>query len=209
MHLARRYLLCVGACLALTVPAHAACQLTNGTFDTNITGWSGGASAFNGAVGNPAGSAEVGPLVSANICQGFVQCIPMAAGDVCSLSAEVFIPVGQPSNGNETIQYTYFSDPLCATAIGFSPIPSVPGSIQGTWQGINLPATVAPPGTQSAQIVLNLCTGATGGLTGNWDNVVSRAPAVVSVPTLGGVGLGALALALAGCAFIVTRVTRR
>lgn len=195
-------------CIAASNSAEAACPISNGDFASSTTGWLGGLLTFDNAVGNPVGSAHVGP-VNANTCQGISECIPFTAGESCSLSAQVFFPAGQPADGIAQVHYIFSSDTTCTSAIAFSTIMTAPSSVQNTWEQFTTPPALAPPGTQSTQVILDVCAGPTNGLSANWDNVASTAPSVVTVPTLSGAGLALLILGLAAGALVAFRATHK
>jgi hypothetical protein len=175
----------------------------NGSFTTDVTGWSNFAT-WDGTLGNPVGSDRVGPITaggSGMTCgNSLSSCLPVNAGNQCTLSAEAYVPVGQPTGGQGALSYLFYSDAGCSTFLSQSTVPSVPGTQQGTWVPLTTGAVTIPVGAQSARISLNVCAAANTSMTINWDNVVSAGLQQEPVPTLGSSALlvfGAI-LALAG-----------
>ena len=175
------------------VPAHGQCPAApNGSFTTDVTGWSNFAT-WDGALGNPVGSDLVGPITaggSMSCGNSLSSCLPVHAGDSCTLSAQAYVPTGQPTSGIGELSYLYYSDAGCSTFLSQSTVPSVPGTQQGTWVPLTTGAVTVPAGAQSARISLNVCAAANTSMSINWDNVVS-AGVQEAVPTL---GTGALLL---------------
>jgi hypothetical protein len=174
----------------------------NGSFTTDVTGWSNFAT-WDGTLGHPVGSDRVGPVTaggSMTCGNSMSSCLPVHAGDQCTLSAEAYIPAGQPANGETELSYMFYSDAGCNTFLSISSAPSVPGTQTGTWVPTTTGAVTIPVGAQSARISLNVCAPASTSMTANWDNVVSAGLQQEPVPTLGSSALlvfGAI-LALAG-----------
>jgi hypothetical protein len=189
--------LAVGA----AVPASAQCPaVPNGTFASDVSGWTNFAT-WDGSLGNPVGSDQVGPVNaggSTTCGDSLSACLPVTPGDNCTLSAQAYVPTGQPTSGLGELSYLFFSDGSCSTFLSQSSVASVPGSQQGTWVALNTGAVTIPAGAQSARVALNVCAAANTSMTVNWDNVVSAAQE--AIPTLGTKALvlfGAL-LALTG-----------
>ena len=183
-------------------PASAQCPVVaNGTFTSDVSGWSNFAT-WDGSLGNPVGSDKVGPVNaggSMTCGDSLSTCVPVTAGANCTLSAQAYVPPGQPTNGNGDVSYVFFSDAGCTTVLSLSTQATIPGSQQGTWVSLSTGKVTVPAGAHSAQVALNVCAPPGTSMTINWDNVVSAAYQEL-IPTLSTKGLllfGAL-LALAG-----------
>lgn len=189
--------------LIVPVAVRAVCPAApNGTFTSDVSGWSNFAT-FSGAIGNPPGSNQVGPVAAAGslTCgDSLSMCLPVNAGDSCVLSAQAYVPIGQPTSGNGYLGYLYFSDAACATLLSSSATAAFPGTTQGSWISGTTAPLVVPAGAQSARIYLNVCAAPNTSMTINWDNVLSSAqqPAapVAPTPVLDGKGLALLLVAL-------------
>jgi len=174
----------------------------NGSFTTDVTGWVNLAT-WDGTLGNPVGSDRVGPVSAGGSETCFnsqSSCLPVTAGNQCTLSAQAYVPVGQPTSGLGGLSYLFYSDAGCSTFLSQSTGANMPGTQQGTWVPLTTGAVTIPPGAQSVKISLNTCAAAGTSMTINWDNVVSAGVQQEPVPTLGSSALlvfGAI-LALAG-----------
>jgi hypothetical protein len=173
----------------------------NGTFATDVSGW-GNYATWDGSLGNPVGSDQVGPVNAGGLetCgDSLSSCLPVTAGDTCTLSAQAYVPNGQPTGGVGQLSYLFYSDGSCSAFLSASPAASVPGTQQGSWVSLNTGNVTIPAGAHSARVALNVCAPANTSMTVNWDNVVS-AGAQALIPTLspGAMLLFAALLALAG-----------
>ncbi len=199
------------AVLIVPVVAHGVCPaVPNGTFTSDISGWSNYAT-FNGSIGNPVGSDQVGPVTGTGggtTCgNSLSNCLPVSAGDSCTLSAQAFVPNGQPTSGFGELSFVFYSDPACSSFLSFSTMPQIQGTTQGTWTSLTTGPVTIPVGAQSARISLNVCATGTTSMTIDWDNVVSEAPAS-AIPTLGWTALAALGALLALAGVLVLRGVR-
>jgi len=207
MRISRVTVVAVAVVLAAgaAVPAGAQCpSVPNGTFDADVSGWANFAT-WNGSLGDPVGSDQVGPVNAGG--GGFTcgdslsSCLPVNAGDRCDLTAQAYVPAGQPAGGSGELSYFFYSDGSCSSFLSASAVATVPGSQQGSWVALDTGQVTIPAGAHSARIILNVCAPANTSMTVDWDNVVSAAYRA-AVPALGPRALllfGAL-LALAGLA---------
>lgn len=174
-------------------PALGQCPAApNGSFATDVSGWNNLAT-WDGTLGNPVGSDRVGPVSaggSTTCSDSLSSCLPVTAGDNCTLSAQAYVPPGQPTSGAGYLSYMFFSDTGCSTFLSLSSAATMPGSQQGTWVSLSTGKVTIPAGAHSAMIVLNVCAQPNTSMTVNWDNVVSGTFQEL-IPTL---GTGALAL---------------
>ena len=198
----------VVALAAGAAPASGQCPaVPNGTFASDVSGW-GNFATWDGSLGNPVGSDMVGPVNAggSEMCgDSLSSCLPVTAGDNCTLSAQAYVPTGQPTGGFGQLSYLFYSDGSCSTFLSASPVATVSGSQQGTWVSLNTGSVTIPVGAVAARVALNVCAPANTSMTINWDNVVSAAYQAV-IPMLSTKGLllfGAL-LALAG--FVALRI---
>lgn len=160
--------------------AGATCTVPNGTFDTDVSGWTN--ATFDGAVGNPPGSTVQSPRVANTCIPAFSLCIPFATGESCSFTAQVFFATGQPTDGNGLIRYSFFSDTLCTALLSDSTTATTSSSNQNSWISLATGPVVAPPGAQSAEAIVAVCSGPSGGLVGRFDNAVSSSPSGPALP---------------------------
>ena len=192
----------VVAVIGAAVPASGQCSaVPNGTFASDVSGWYNFAT-WDGSLGNPVGSNMVGPVNAGGsmVCgTSLSSCLPVTPGNNCTLSAQAYVPPGQPTGGSGQLSYMFYSDAGCNTFLSQSLAANVLGSQQGTWVSLNTGQVTIPVGAVGARVALNVCAPANTSMTVNWDNVVSGAYQEL-IPTLSTKGLllfGAL-LALAG-----------
>ncbi len=191
-------------------PALGQCPAApNGSFTTNVTGWNNLA-IWDGTLGNPPGSDRVGPVTAggSEFCvDSLSSCLPVTAGDNCILSAQAYVPPGQPTNGAGYLSYIFFSDDGCGTVLSVSSSATMPGSQQGTWVSLNTGKVTVPAGAHSAMIVLNVCAQPNTSMTVNWDNVVSG-DFQEAVPALGWSALAVFGTILALAGILALRSVR-
>ncbi len=191
-------------------PAGAQCPtLPNGTFTSDVSGWTNYAT-WSGSLGNPPGSDQVGPVTAggSELCgDSLSACLPVTPGNTCDLKAQAYVPNGQPTGGVGAVSYLFFSDGSCNTILSASAQATISGSQQGTWVSLDTGAIVIPNGAQSARVALNVCAPPNTSMTINWDNVVSAA-FVEPISTLGGKGLVLFGALLALAALVALRAAR-
>jgi hypothetical protein len=160
----------VGLALIFTT-ALAAEHITNGTFDSDVNGWSnygtGGTIAYSATMGHDAvGSAMVTNSSGGNTSVGAMQCvdIPTAAGtEYYTAEGWVYVPAGQPANFSYAyIRLRYYpTDDCTGTALG-SNLDSNQISTTDTWQEVErIAQTVAT--AESVQVRLYVRTSGAGG----------------------------------------------
>ncbi|MBS0591588.1 MAG: hypothetical protein JSR65_13250 [Proteobacteria bacterium] len=197
----------------LSSPMFASAQnlLANGTFDTNIAGWTATYANWDSthdANNNPHSGALqiVATSQSSNGGLSSSQCVPVTAGQSYTLSAQIILPAAFSTvPGNASLTVFWSANPTCAPSYTgqFSTTPVVwpgpVGNLNGldTWYGVSA-SQMAPPGTQSALVDLISYAQTTGGaFTADFDNVVFQ-PATTAVPAP---AMGPFALAL--CALLM------
>lgn len=184
--------------LSATCPA-----APNGTFDTDVSGWSN-YSVWASSLGNPPGSNQVGPITASasTTCGDAVSdCLPIAPGDECILSADGYFAPGQPTSGLSQLAYLYWSNAGCTGApVAVSAPATLPASTQGAWTAMKTGIFTAPAGVYSVEITYNVCAQAGTSVTSYFDNITSSPAPVVQIPALSPLTtfLLLLALALAG-----------
>ena len=191
------------------VAARANCPaVPNGTFDTNITGWTN-FGVWDGTLGDPPGSDQVGPVTAGGLTtygDALSTCLLVTPGDRCNLTAEAYVPVGQPTSGSGQLGYIYFSDAGCSTPLSLSATADLTGTTQGTWLPLSTGPLTVPPGASSAKVALNVGAAPNTSMTINWDNVVSAD--LSPVPMLDPRGLLLLGAVLAVAGALVLRGVR-
>lgn len=189
--------------------ASATCPAApNGTFDTDASHWVNN-STFTPGLGNPPGSDQVGPVSASTLVtcsDALSDCLPIAPGDQCILTADGYFALGQPSDGASYLEYLYYSDNSCATVIASSPAATLPGSTQNVWTAMDTGILIAPATAHSVRIAYNVCAQPGTSVTSYFDNVVSKAPPVAQIPTLSPLVAILLFLALA---LVATQLLRR
>ena len=130
--------------------------VVNGTFDSNVNGWSSRSAevtiAWNSADAD--GSPSSGSLLASNnamgaLDSGFVQCVDgLTAGAAYSFGAKLLIPSGGPA-GQSFLQIDWVSGAACTGTL-------ISGDVLGTTtQGVWVPVAfsdTAPAGTHSALV---------------------------------------------------------
>ena len=162
-------------------PVSAACTLPNGTFDSDVSGWSNFAD-FDAGRGNPPGSNHVGPVPISNSGNSWSDCMLVAPGDAFTLEAEVLFPTGENANAAAQLGILYYSDATCSSFLSLEVAPGVSNSVQEVWLPTSAGSVVAPAGAQGARISLNVIAGPTQTANANWDNVLLSTQPVESVP---------------------------
>lgn len=175
------------AVIAVIAPTPAAAiinALTNGFFDTTLNGWThlsaqvdvgwSSADANNSSSSGSAGLRDVDPSASASnlYWTALGQCVPATAGNTYHLSAETGIPSGQSTTGRLTVVISYYSGASCGgSQKGNSVFSPANHSADNTWHLIGSDS-VAPAGTQSAWITLDIQKDQAGGaFVGFFDDV--------------------------------------
>jgi len=151
--------------------AWATCPtVPNGTFDSNGAGWSNYA-IYDSFDGQPAGSLQVGPVGAGSCGDALSDCLPIAAGDDCLLTAEGFVHTAAPTDGWSYLDLFYYSDPGCSDFLSLSSSAALSSVTQGFWTAMTTGDSVAPATAQSMKIGYNVCSGSAP-LTSNVDNIV-------------------------------------
>lgn len=158
--------------LSATCPA-----APNGTFDTDASHWSNN-STFAPGLGNPPGSDQVGPVTANTLVtcsDALSDCLPIAPGDECILSADGYFAPGQPTSGLSQLAYLYWSNAGCTGAPAAVSAPAtLPASTQGAWTAMKTGIFTAPAGVYSVEITYNVCAQAGTSVTSYFDNITSR-----------------------------------
>ncbi len=200
----------VVALAAGAVPASGQCPaVANGTFLSDVSGW-GNYATWDGALGNPVGSDMVGPVNAggSEMCgDSLSTCVPVTAGASCAMTAQAYVPPGQPTGGAGYLSYLFYSDAGCNTFLSQSPVATIQGSQQGTWVSLNTGQVTIPVGAVAARVALNVCAPANTSMTINWDNVISGAYREL-IPTLSAKGLLLFAALLALVGLLALRAVR-
>jgi len=180
MHFKRQLLVAVLVVVVVLAGARvlsATCPTApNGSFDTNTSGWNN-YSAFASSLGDPPGSDEVGPVTantSTTCGDAYSDCLPIAPGDECTLSAEGHFEYGSPTNATSFLEYLYFSDNSCASLLNLSSPATLSSSTQGVWAPMVDRLVTAPATAHSVRLVYNLCAQPGTSVTSYFDNVVSE-----------------------------------
>ncbi len=188
--------------LSATCPA-----APNGTFDTDASHWSNN-STFAPGLGNPPGSDQVGPVTANTLVtcsDALSDCLPIAPGDQCILTADGYFALGQPTDGAAYLEYIYYSDNNCASPITSSPAATLAGSTQNAWTAMNTGILTTPVGSQSVRIAYNVCAQPETSVTSYFDNIASSPAPVVQIPALSPLTTFLLLLALALAAIVALR----
>lgn len=165
-------MLVISLTLALTVALALAYteRITNGTFDTDVSGWSdfytGGSIVYEASIGhNATGSAKVTNASGQDTSSGAMQCvdIPLSGGTpYYTVKGWIYVPAGQPSNFSHAyIRVQYYQTDDCKTGVG-STRDSNKISTAGSWQEVTK-ITQAPSGASSAHVRLYIRTTGSGG----------------------------------------------
>jgi hypothetical protein len=185
---------------ASAVSVRAAAQqnlLTNGGFASDIAGWSqgGGAtyawSALDANGSTTSGSASVtSTFPLGNVSTGLYQCLAVSPGQSYFLSSRARLPAGQASNGYVFTALTFNSEPGCNSAsylnAGTLSLtgPTTADGPFDTWRTVAA-STVAPPGSRSAIVTIEIVKAEAGGsLQAFFDDVVLDVVAVSAPKTL-------------------------
>lgn len=184
--------------------AFAANLLDNATFDQAADGYKG----YNPVTSEwkakdaddvaASGSLLVtNPTIGMN--SGAIRCVTsVAAGESYDLAGRILVPSGQTKKGSIGIFITWFAGPGCTGSqlgTGNSTFANI--TVNDTWQGVRSLAKVAPAGTVSARVYLNVYNDATavGPLAGYFDDlyfgpsVPAAPPAITSAaPPAGEIG---------------------
>jgi len=149
--------------------AGAANLVTNGTFNTNTSGWSSSGPGLQlvwtdlDASGSPSSGSALG---TATTNEGFsiVHCVAggIAGGARYDFSAKVRIPGYAVVAGSSAILVNWLSGPGCSGASTGSRTFST--AVQDTWVSLGEADLTAPAGTQSAQIVVRVWKTGVGGV---------------------------------------------
>jgi hypothetical protein len=112
---ARRFLLVILGAVVIAKPAAAGNLLPNASFDSDVSGWSGGFAAWSAE--DVAGSQSSGSLELQNTdvqgaTVGYV-CVPVTGGSSYAYGGEYLIEPGQAANGQISMQVRWFSDAAC------------------------------------------------------------------------------------------------
>ncbi len=181
--------------------------LSNSTFDSNLTGWTGIGSTFDGANGSPApGSARVsvvGLTPFSNTGDHFQQCVSVVAGSNYNVGGQI-LNTTLPAGGATGVGVIWFSDGACTTAIiaGLSTLVTTTGS----WQAVTGTLT-APVGALSATVQDYQTANATGGdVIANYDSLFFQLE--TPVPTMNPWWMTALGVFLAMAAGVAIRRRR-
>jgi len=165
-------ILAIGLVLVLTIALASAYteRITNGSFDTDVSGWSdkgtGGSIAYEASIGhNATGSAKVTNASGQNTSSGAVQCvdIPLSGGtSYYTVKGWIYIPPGQPANFSHAyIRVQYYSQDGCSGTLG-STLDSNSVTTVESWQEA-VKITLAPDSAQSAHVRLYIRTTGSGG----------------------------------------------
>ncbi len=137
----------------------------------------------------------------ANMNSGAVRCVgAVEAGKSYDLAARIFVPSGQQADGSIGLFVTWYDGPSC----GGNQLNGGNGAYanlatKDVWQGVRSLAKVAPVGTVSARIYINVYNkaGSTGPLSGYYDDIyfgptlTADPPAITSsAPAAGEIGKG-------------------
>jgi hypothetical protein len=181
--------------------------LSNSTFDSNLTGWTGVGSTFDGANGSPApGSARVsvvGLTPFSNTGDHFQQCVSVVPGTSYNFGGQI-LNTALPAGGGTGVGVVWFSDGACATPMiaGLSTLVTTTGS----WQGVTGTVT-APAGALSATVQDYQTADATGGdVTVNYDSLFFQLE--TPVPAMNTWWMAALGVFLAMAAGVAIRRRR-
>jgi len=160
--------------------------LTNGSFHSDISGWTAIASGTGTAAFSPLdaeGSASSGSIQTTNTSSAagqnynYTQCHGAIAGASYDFGGKVRVPLGQPA-GTFSVLLNFYGNAICSgsgigTADGSSRLDFTPS---GAWQGQSKTGLVAPGGTLSVSITLgNVKAGAGGATTAFYDDIVLAA----------------------------------
>jgi len=110
--------------LLLAAPAGAANLVTNGHFDTDISGWtlygteSTIARNLNYDMGTTpsVGSLEIETWISNGGLEGPIQCIPVSTPGTYSASAWVYVPSGQAPTPSQELDLDSYTSPDCTSS---------------------------------------------------------------------------------------------
>jgi hypothetical protein len=160
--------------------------LTNGSFHSDISGWTVVATGTGTAAFVPLdaeGSASSGSMQTVNTSSAagqsynYTQCHVAIAGASYDFAGKVRVPPGQPA-GTFSLLLNYYANATCSgsgigTADGSSRLDFTPS---GAWQGLSRTGLPAPVGTLSVSITLgNVKTGAGSATTAFFDDIVLAA----------------------------------
>jgi len=145
-------------------------RITNGTFATNVNGWSnfgtGGSIVHEASIGHTAtGSAKVTNASGQNTSSGAVQCvdIPLSGGtSYYTVKGWIYVPSGQPTNFSYAyIRVQYYSNDNCSGSLGDTIDSNSVTDVDSWREAVKI--TLAPTNAQSAQVRLYIRTTGAGG----------------------------------------------
>ena len=174
--------------------------LSNTTFTSNISGWSGGSpGTWNvaDAAGRPGSGSLAVTMELSTGTRSIYQCSPVTAGAAYTAAAQYFLPASAPTGAAALLGLNFYPGPNCTgTAMGSS----TAGVIRDRWSPIAI-ANVAPAGSQSVLVHL-----------GAWKETASPQPFTVfhdnAYLRKSKCGTGRYSLCLGGERFHVTARSR-
>jgi hypothetical protein len=173
--------------------------LTNGNFDTGVTGWqpslTGGsfdASLVWGPTDDRSGSPSSGSGIVENVSSGGLEigtyplfadgCFAVAPSDEVRVRGYVSIPTGQSRTGYARFDTAWYSGPSCTGFIGYGSVASET-SADGNWHLLQN-ALTPPASTQTFRVGLTVLKYEAGGsFSADFDDVDVRAPEPSAVAT--------------------------